>query len=174
MPASVSPALAEEAISIARRFLESLDYVGVLGVEFATNALDRLGRQREGLLGQNIDQIEDIIRMTIDLKADYVELASTQYYGWSKLNEAGLLPTREQLALDAPANISSLVTQWKGKSVKLVWMEPNRSRKTPEFVANAIGAKVVVLPILVGGAEKAADYFSLFDHNLTEISAAMK
>ena len=46
---------------------------------------------------QNIDQIEDIINMTAELNADYVELASTQYYGWSKLNVAHLLPTREQL-----------------------------------------------------------------------------
>ena len=34
VPASVSSGLADEAVSIARRFLESLDYVGVLGVEF--------------------------------------------------------------------------------------------------------------------------------------------
>ena len=47
---------------------------------------------------QNIDQIEDIINMTAELNADYVELASTQYYGWSKLNAVHLLPTREQLA----------------------------------------------------------------------------
>lgn len=46
---------------------------------------------------QNIDEIENIIRMTDELNADYVELASTQYYGWSKLNAAHLLPTREQL-----------------------------------------------------------------------------
>lgn len=53
-------------------------------------------------------------------------------------------------------------------------MEPNRSRKTPEFVANAIGARVVVLPILVGGAEKATDYFTLFEFNLGEVVAALK
>ena len=47
---------------------------------------------------QNIDQMRDILDMTIDLKADYVELASTQYYGWSKINAEHLLPTREQLS----------------------------------------------------------------------------
>jgi len=34
VPAQVSPALAAEAIGIAGRFLERLDYVGVMGVEF--------------------------------------------------------------------------------------------------------------------------------------------
>ena len=45
----------------------------------------------------NIDQIRDILDMTVALQADYVELASTQYYGWSRINVEQLLPTREQL-----------------------------------------------------------------------------
>ncbi len=45
----------------------------------------------------NIDQIRDILDMTVALQADYVELASTQYYGWSRVNVDQLLPTREQL-----------------------------------------------------------------------------
>ena len=74
----------------------------------------------------------------------------------------------------SPTHINSLITTLKTQGVKLVLMEPNRSRKTPEFVANAIGAKVVVLPILVGGADKATDYFALFDYNLGEVIAALK
>ena len=35
---------------------------------------------------KNIEQIRDILDMTVDLDADYVELASTQYYGWSRVN----------------------------------------------------------------------------------------
>ena len=30
---------------------------------------------------KNIDQMRDILDMTVELNADYVELASTQYYG---------------------------------------------------------------------------------------------
>ena len=74
----------------------------------------------------------------------------------------------------SPTHISSLLARLKGQSVKLVLMEPNRSRKTPEFVARELGAKVVALPILVGGAEKAADYFALFDYNLGEVIAALR
>ncbi|MCH9048084.1 MAG: pyrroloquinoline quinone biosynthesis protein PqqE, partial [Proteobacteria bacterium] len=46
---------------------------------------------------KNIDQIRDILDMTVELKADYVELASTQYYGWSRVNVDQLLPTKEQI-----------------------------------------------------------------------------
>ena len=74
----------------------------------------------------------------------------------------------------SPTHINSLITTLKGQGVKLVLMEPNRSRKTPEFVAHALGARVVVLPILVGGADKATDYFALFDYNLGEVVAALK
>ncbi|HHW2855129.1 TPA: pyrroloquinoline quinone biosynthesis protein PqqE, partial [Pseudomonas aeruginosa] len=45
----------------------------------------------------NIDNIERIIQLCIELEADYVELATCQFYGWAALNRAGLLPTRAQL-----------------------------------------------------------------------------
>jgi pyrroloquinoline quinone biosynthesis protein E len=46
----------------------------------------------------NIDQIDDVLVLAERLNADYVELATTQYYGWALVNRARLLPTREQLA----------------------------------------------------------------------------
>lgn len=46
---------------------------------------------------QNTDQIEDIIKLAIALEADYLELATTQYYGWANHNKEQLLPTREQI-----------------------------------------------------------------------------
>ena len=46
---------------------------------------------------RNIDQVADILDMAAALEADYVELASTQFYGWAMVNQAALMPTREQL-----------------------------------------------------------------------------
>ena len=43
---------------------------------------------------KNIDQIRDILDMTVDLNADYVELASTQYYGWSRVNMINYYPQK--------------------------------------------------------------------------------
>lgn len=45
----------------------------------------------------NIDHIEQILDMAEELEADYVELASTQYYGWAFLNRSQLMPTRAQV-----------------------------------------------------------------------------
>ncbi|MDB6035555.1 MAG: troA, partial [Verrucomicrobiales bacterium] len=56
----------------------------------------------------------------------------------------------------------------------LVLVEPFRPRKTPEYVARAIGATLLPLPASVGGNEKVKDYFSLFDHDLSQIVAALK
>lgn len=48
------------------------------------------------LYRQNINQVEQMLEMAIELGADAVELANTQYYGWAVLNRDHLLPTREQ------------------------------------------------------------------------------
>jgi len=45
----------------------------------------------------NIDRIDRIIELCLALEADYVELATCQFYGWAQLNRLGLLPTRAQL-----------------------------------------------------------------------------
>ena len=49
------------------------------------------------LYRDNIDRIADILDLALDLEADQVELANTQYYGWALHNLKGLLPTRDQL-----------------------------------------------------------------------------
>ena len=87
---------------------------------------------------QNIDQIEDIIKMTIDLKADYVELASTQYYGWSKLNAAGLLPTREQLAR-AERIAHEYQDRLKGQ-MKILYVVPDYYETRPKACMNGWGS----------------------------------
>ena len=46
----------------------------------------------------NLDRIREILDMALELEADYIELANTQYYGWAPANRDYLLPTREQLA----------------------------------------------------------------------------
>ncbi len=74
----------------------------------------------------------------------------------------------------SPTHISALIPQAKAAGVKLVIIEPNRPRKTPEYVASAIGAKLLVLPAMVGGNREATDYLSLFDYDLGKIVEALK
>ena len=97
---------------------------------------------------QNIDQIEDIIRMTIDLDADYVELASTQYYGWSKVNAELLLPTRQQLAR---AELIAHDYQARMKDrMKIIYVVPDYYETRPKACMNGWGA--VFLTIAPDGA----------------------
>jgi ABC-type Zn uptake system ZnuABC Zn-binding protein ZnuA len=74
----------------------------------------------------------------------------------------------------SPTYINGLIPRAKEAGVKLVLIEPNRPRKTPTYVAEAVGAKLVILPVLVGGAEKAGDYLSLFDYDVARITEALK
>jgi zinc/manganese transport system substrate-binding protein len=74
----------------------------------------------------------------------------------------------------SPTHINALIPRMKQEGAKLVLIEPNRPRKTPDYVAQSIGAKVVVVPGMVGGNEKIKDYFGLFDYDVAQITAALK
>ena len=74
----------------------------------------------------------------------------------------------------SPTHINALIPRAKAEGVKLVLIEPNRPRKTPTFVAESIGARLVILPQSVGGAEKVTDYFNLFDYDVARIAEALK
>lgn len=74
----------------------------------------------------------------------------------------------------SPSYVTSLIPKLKKADVKLVIIEPYRPRKTSEYIASNIGAKLLVLPEKVGGTEKAGDYFTLFDYNVSHIAAALK
>ena len=87
---------------------------------------------------KNIDQIREILDMTVELNADYVELASTQYYGWSRINVDQLLPTREQLA-HAEKVAKEYQEKLKGKS-KIIYVIPDYFENRPKPCMNGWGA----------------------------------
>ena len=87
---------------------------------------------------KNIDQMRDILDMTVELNADYVELASTQYYGWSRINVDQLLPTREQL-VKAEKIAMEYQEKLKGKS-KIIYVIPDYYEKRPKPCMNGWGA----------------------------------
>ena len=74
----------------------------------------------------------------------------------------------------SPTHINALIPLMKQAGAKLVLIEPNRPRKTPEYLAQSIGGKLVVVPGMVGGNEKIKDYFGLFDYGVAQITAALK
>ncbi|MCR4290619.1 MAG: metal ABC transporter substrate-binding protein [Candidatus Scalindua sp.] len=74
----------------------------------------------------------------------------------------------------SPSHINNLVPMMKSEGVKLIIIEDFRERKTPEFVASKTGAKVVVLPIMVGGRKETDDYISFVDYNVNQVVSALK
>lgn len=74
----------------------------------------------------------------------------------------------------SPTHINALIPKAREAGVRLVIIEPNRPRRTPQRVAEGVGAKLVVLPIMVNGAEAATNYVSLFDYTVGQLSAALK
>jgi zinc/manganese transport system substrate-binding protein len=74
----------------------------------------------------------------------------------------------------SPSYLNALVPRAKQEGVKLVLIEPFRPHKTPEYLATAIDAKLVVVPTSVGANEKDKDYFSLFDYDIAQILGALK
>ena len=74
----------------------------------------------------------------------------------------------------SPSYVNSLIPKLKSEGVKIVIIEPFRPRKTPEYVAQAVGAKLLLLPGSVGGNEKAKDYFAVFDYNIQSLVNALK
>lgn len=86
---------------------------------------------------QNIDQITDILDMVVSLKADYVELASTQYYGWSLHNIDQLLPTRDQLK-----RAEKIAHEYQDKhkdQMKIIYVVPDYFEDRPKKCMNGWG-----------------------------------
>ncbi|NUO09414.1 MAG: zinc ABC transporter substrate-binding protein [Candidatus Brocadia sp.] len=74
----------------------------------------------------------------------------------------------------SPSHLNTLIPMMKDKGAKLILIEEFRERKTPEFVSEKTGARVVVLPIMAGGQKGIESYLALFDYNINQIISALK
>lgn len=96
----------------------------------------------------NIPHVDKIIDMALELGAEYLELANTQYYGWAMKNRAQLLPTREQLvAAEATVN---RYREKIGKKCKLIFVVPDYFEDRPKACMNGWGS--IFLDIAPDGA----------------------
>jgi PqqA peptide cyclase len=86
----------------------------------------------------NIDRIEAMLRLAVDLQADYVELATTQYYGWALHNRDRLLPTRVQLE-GAEAIAHDYQARYQGR-MKIYYVVPDYYETRPKACMNGWGA----------------------------------
>ena len=74
----------------------------------------------------------------------------------------------------SPGHTLDLIQDMKRQNIKLILVEPYFDLKTPESIARATGATVLVVPPSVGGVKEAGDFFGLFDYNVTLLVNALK
>ena len=74
----------------------------------------------------------------------------------------------------SPSHTLEIINLIKDQKIKPIIMEPYFDRKTPDFIAEKTGAKVVVLFPSVGGKPGLDDYFKLFDYDVNELVKALR
>jgi pyrroloquinoline quinone biosynthesis protein E len=85
----------------------------------------------------NIDHIERIIELAVELDAEYLELANTQFYSWAHINRDHLLPTREQLQ-----RAEAATNRWReqlGTRMKIFFVVPDYYETRPKKCMNGWG-----------------------------------
>jgi len=88
----------------------------------------------------NIDQIDRIIELCVELEADYVELATCQYYGWGYENRDALLPTQAQLErAERITNEYRAKLAAEGHPIKLIFVTPDYYEERPKGCMNGWG-----------------------------------
>jgi zinc/manganese transport system substrate-binding protein len=73
-----------------------------------------------------------------------------------------------------PSHTLDVIQEMKRQNVKLILVEPYFDLKTPQSIARATGAEVLVMPPSVGGVKEATDYIALFDYDVNTLVAAIK
>lgn len=86
----------------------------------------------------NLPHVGRIIDMALELGAEYLELANTQYYGWAKHNQAQLMPTREQL-IDAEQVVQDYRARI-GDRCRLLFVVPDYFEDRPKACMNGWGS----------------------------------
>jgi len=85
----------------------------------------------------NIDYIEQIIDLAVELGAEYLELANSQYYSWAELNRDHLLPSKEQLG--RAERVTNACRARLGDQLKIFFVVPDYYETMPKKCMNGWG-----------------------------------
>lgn len=91
----------------------------------------------------NIKHVKEILDMAEALGADFVELANTQYYGWSLVNRNQLMPTKEQI--DEAEVITNEFRQRVGNKMKVYFVVPDYFSERPKKCMNGWGEVFMIV-----------------------------
>jgi pyrroloquinoline quinone biosynthesis protein E len=91
----------------------------------------------------NIEHIGQIIAMADEIGAEYLELANSQWYGWSMLNRDSLMPSRVQLI-----EAERVTNEWKEKlagRMRIFFVVPDYHENKPKRCMNGWGEVFLVV-----------------------------
>jgi PqqA peptide cyclase len=91
----------------------------------------------------NIGHMKEILEMAEALGADYIELANTQYYGWSLVNRNQLMPLKEQI--DEAERITNEFRQKVGNKMKIFFVVPDYFGDRPKKCMNGWGEVFMIV-----------------------------
>ena len=92
---------------------------------------------------QNLDQVEEVLELALELGAQRLELANTQYYGWAVANQEALTPSWHQLrrAEEAVERFRERV----GPRVDVLWVLPDLYEELPKPCMGGWGRTAMVV-----------------------------
>ncbi|RJX75620.1 pyrroloquinoline quinone biosynthesis protein PqqE [Vibrio sinensis] len=88
---------------------------------------------------QNISEIPQILALSRELKADYVELATAQYYGWAFDNRDHLLPSKDQLEW-AESVVNEVRAKQTDSDPHFIFVTPDYYEDRPKACMNGWGS----------------------------------
>jgi pyrroloquinoline quinone biosynthesis protein E len=145
--------------------LETARLVTRLGIPLTLNAV---------IHRRNIAEVEDFVRLAVDIGARRVEIAHTQYYGWALRNRALLMPTREQ-TLAAVETVERLRREYSG-TIVIDAVVPDYHARYPKSCMGGWGRQSLnvtpsgkVLPCHAAETIPGLEFWTVRDRSLAEI-----
>lgn len=122
----------------------------------------------------NLDDLDEIIALAEELGAERLELANTQYYNWALLNQAQLLPSREQV--EHAEKIYRAAKSRLKEKMEIIWVIPDYYASTPKpcmggwgNVGLTVAPDGLVLPCPTAGMIKDLSFENVHDASLRTI-----
>jgi len=91
----------------------------------------------------NVTRLVELTELAVQWRADRLELAHTQYYGWGLRNRAGLMPTPEQIAVAERDAITAHARF--GSQIQMVYIAPDHHVARPKACMAGWGSRLFVV-----------------------------
>jgi pyrroloquinoline quinone biosynthesis protein E len=120
---------------------------------------------------QNLDRLDEIIRLLETLQPDRMEIAHVQYYGWALQNRAALMPTGEQV--DKALLVVAEARKRTAGKIRIDSVVPDYYARYPKACMGGWGRQLVLidpagraLPCHAAGVIPGLAFDNVKDHSL--------